>query len=139
MKLELMKKGLLRQNVYLMAGRSASETVSFDERQQKYCALVRETVPMGVHEKIVEMDYPVTRESVKSYLSSCDYKSDPLGSVSARPAFYGDIRDVQKVAEMDMETARSMYRELSAKIRAYDGKVAVSEKKESEKKEVNEK
>lgn len=139
MKLEPMKKGLLRQNVYLMAGRSASETVSLDERQQKYCALVRETVPSGIREKIVEMDYPITRESVKSYLSSCDYKSDPLGSVGASPAFYGDIRDIQKIADMDMETARSMHRELSAKIRAYNEKAALEKKvplvKEEEKKE----
>lgn len=130
MKLESMKKGLLRQNVYLMAGRHSSVTFSPDERQEKYSALVRETTPTGIDEKIVEFDYPVTRESVKSYLSSCDYKSDPLAAVGVSPAVYGDIRDIQKVADMDMETARAMRRELLAKLSSVEKRI--SEKKDKE-------
>lgn len=143
MKLEKMKQGILRQNVYLQVGRQADVAQTPDERKQKYVALVQTTVPDGIKQEYVEYDYPITRETVKSYVDSTNYKVDPLGSVGASNPVYSDIRDLQKVADMDMETARALRHSLDEKIRRYNEMVEQKKKdviveQEETKKVINE-
>ena len=66
--------------------------------------------------KVVEREYPITPETVKSYAESADYHTDPASAAAAAAAnprkSLGDIRDIQKVASMDsaqfLELARRM-------------------------------
>lgn len=66
--------------------------------------------------QVVEREYPITPETVKSYAESADYHTDPLSAAAAAAAnprkSLGDIRDLQKVASMDsaqfLELARRM-------------------------------
>lgn len=53
--------------------------------------------------KVVEREYPVTPESVKSFRDVSDYRADPAAAVASAPSRQnlGDIRDLQSIAKMD--------------------------------------
>lgn len=70
----------------------------------------------GMKQVLVDVPYPVTPESVKSYAASADYRND-VGAAMASPApgaNLGDLTDVQKVLSADMESARELYANLKA-------------------------
>ena len=53
--------------------------------------------------KVVEREYPVTPEAVKSFRDIADYHTDPAAAVASAPSRknLGDIRDMQSIAKMD--------------------------------------
>lgn len=57
----------------------------------------------GVIEKMVEVDYPITADYVKSFLSSTDYKQDLDGALAngVNKPNLGNIVDMQEVYKMD--------------------------------------
>lgn len=72
--------------------------------------------PTGIRQVLVDVPYPVTPDSVKSYAASADYRNDPAAAMamSAPSANLGDLTDVQKVLSADMESARALYSNLKA-------------------------
>lgn len=72
--------------------------------------------PTGIRQVLVDVPYPVTPESVKSYAVSADYRNDPAAAMAmpAPSANLGDLTDVQKVLSADMESARALYSNLKA-------------------------
>lgn len=72
--------------------------------------------PTGIRQVLVDVPYPVTPESVKSYAASADYRNDPAAAMAtpAPSANLGDLTDVQKVLSADMESARALYSNLKA-------------------------
>lgn len=115
-KFKPVKFGMIQANVYQL-DTCESCPVEVDSAM-KYESLVRTQTDCGYEERVEEFDYPITPESVNSYLDSCDYKSDPLGNLARSSARQnlGDVSDIQNIASMDMDTARAMYRELLAKL-----------------------
>lgn len=69
--------------------------------------------------KLVEKEYPypITPQYVNSFVDSSDYRKDPFSAINNgnNRVNLGDIRDLQDVASMDMEHARSLYSQLVAK------------------------
>lgn len=133
LELRPLKTNLLQQNCYVrdVTVNSSSNGVSVDSF---------ESVDEVVTEKGVELvystnDYPITPQSVNSYVDSVDYRRDPVAAVANghQRQNLGDITDVQKIAAMDMESARALYAQLSEKL----GKVSKQEpvKQESVKQE----
>lgn len=103
---------LLRQNCFI---RDAVDYSVIPSRQaDEYYSLDEVPCPNGTAYELHPYPYPITPESVNSYVDSVDYKRDPLGAMatSYRRQNLGDIRDVQKLGSMDMESARKLYEQL---------------------------
>lgn len=69
--------------------------------------------------RVVEREYPVTPETVKSFRDIADYHTDPAAAVASAPSRknLGDIRDIQSIAKMD-DTQLSAMAERFAAARA---------------------
>lgn len=65
-------------------------------------------------QEFVEVPYPITPESVNSYVDSADYHRDPVGAVlsSSPRKNLGDITAFQDVVNMDSDAARALYVQL---------------------------
>lgn len=93
----------------------------YDKRTEYHPKMYQVAVPVRDEQgrkvvKVIEREYPITPETVKSYAQSADYHTDPASAAAAAAAnprkSLGDIRDIQKVASMDsaqfLELARRM-------------------------------
>lgn len=108
------RSNLLQQNCYVReATRSLGEHLDVPET---YMSLDEVSTPSGVRQELREYPYHITPAYVDSFVESADYRRDPLGAIAqSKPRRnLGDIRDLQKVASMDMEQARELYSQLSA-------------------------
>lgn len=78
---------------------------------KKYYELITKQMPNGMVQELVEVDYPITPASVKSYAASADYRNDINSALSSTPRGknLGDLTKVQQVLSSDMETARNLY------------------------------
>lgn len=80
--------------------------------------------------KVVERDYPITPETVKSYAESADYHTDPASAAAAAAAnprkSLGDIRDIQKVASMDSAQFLDLARRMNAAAEEIQKKAATA-------------
>ena len=84
--------------------------------------------------KVVEREYPVTPESVKSFRDIADYHADPAAAVASAPSRknLGDVRDMQSIARMDDTQLSAMAERFAAaraeieRIRAERAKASVS-------------
>lgn len=85
---------------------------------KKYIELRQKVVSNGIVEEIVEVDYPVTPESVKSFSESTDFKRDLNGNLKTGRANLGDCTDLQSILNMDSENARRAYSRLQDTINA---------------------
>lgn len=81
---------------------------------KKYNELRNVDVANGIAQVPVEVPYPITPDSVKSYAASADYRNDPATAMAMQPSApnLGDLTDVQKVLSADMESARELYANL---------------------------
>lgn len=81
---------------------------------KKYFELVTKQMPNGMVQELVEVDYPITPASVKSYAASADYRNDINAALNSSPRGknLGDLTKVQHVLSSDMETARNLYSNL---------------------------
>lgn len=102
---------LIQQNVYLRDVRRVSDDTSHVEPPVVYPELVSELTSDGFKQVMVSRDYPITRESVKSYADSVDYKQN-LGDVPRVSAEnLGDITEIQRiVSTMDSSSVNSLYK-----------------------------
>lgn len=89
---------------------------------RKYCELQQQPCSNGVIEQYVEVDYPITPESVNSYADTADYKKNPDVITTAVPRQnLGDVSEIQKVLSNDMSALRDMLahgKEVLAKVEA---------------------
>ena len=75
---------------------------------RRFPSLVEVPDSVGVHYDLRDFDYPITPESVKSYVDSTDYKRDPAASTAAgsRGVNLGDITELQRVTNSDVSAVR---------------------------------
>lgn len=75
---------------------------------RRFPSLVEVPDSVGVHYDLCDFDYPITPESVKSYVDSTDYKRDPAAAIAAgsRGVNLGDITDLQHVTNSDVSAVR---------------------------------
>ena len=73
-----------------------------------FASLVEVSDSVGVHYDLRDFDYPITPESVKSYVDSTDYKKDPAAAIAAgsRGVNLGDITELQRVTNSDVSAVR---------------------------------
>lgn len=114
MKCRKVKSNLLLQDCFLRDVRTAHDLNTDAHKKKIYHELQRKTVDNGVVEELVEVDYPITPESVKSYSVSCDYRNDPAGAIlrGSKGKNLGDVRDTQRVLNLDSPAAQSLYQHL---------------------------
>lgn len=76
---------------------------------RRYVELQEIPTQNGVVEHYVELDYPITAESVNSYADSADYRKNPEVIRQAVPRQnLGDISEVQKLLREDMSALRDI-------------------------------
>lgn len=85
------------------------------------CARVRDEQTGKRSEQVVEREYPITPESVKSYAEAADYHRDPVtAAMTAKPRTnLGDIRGMQDVSKMDtaqLNALQQRYRAAMAEV-----------------------
>ena len=75
---------------------------------RRFPSLVEVPDSVGVHYDLRDFDYPITPESVKSYVDSTDYKRDPAAAIAAgsRGVNLGDITELQRVTNSDVSAVR---------------------------------
>lgn len=75
---------------------------------RRFPSLVEVPDSVGVHYDLCDFDYPITPESVKSYVDSTDYKRDPAAAIAAgsRGVNLGDITELQRVTNSDVSAVR---------------------------------
>lgn len=106
---------LLKQNVYL---RDCSPCTTQDlgmHSAAEYTSVDEVVTDDGIKLDFKKVEYPITPGYVNSFADSCDYKSDPLGTIaksSAPGPNLGDISAFQEVCSMDMMQARELYARL---------------------------
>lgn len=118
---------ILQQDVYLREVAPLTEPKS-SPKSLYYNSIVEVVTDKGIELKRTVEEYPITPETVASYVDSCDYKSDPLQAAN-RPApgkNLGDISSVQ-MALKDVDGFRAEYEALVS--RYTDSFEASSEKK----------
>lgn len=111
---------LLQQDIYIRDCLPAYEKSC--PVSKKYFELQRKTVSNGIVEELVECDYPVTQESVNSYLDTSDYRNNPAQAVlNATPRKnLGDIVEVQDFIANNPAEALSIYKQVSEKLSKID-------------------
>ena len=89
---------------------------------KKYFELHTETVSNGIKQELVEVDYPITQESVNSYADSSDYRNNPVQAVlnGQKKVNLGDITSVQDFINNNPSEALSIYKEVSQKLSELD-------------------
>ena len=103
--------GRLMRNCYLSDASDAVDNVN-SYATEKYYELRETTTQNGIEHKLVEVDYPITEESVKSYVDSTNYKLDPFGALRAPRQNLGDVTEAQNIMRMDVSEARALYERL---------------------------
>lgn len=85
-------------------------------KPRKFSSLVELPDTLGVRYELKEFDYPVTPESVKSYVDSTDYKRDPAAAIAAgsRGINLGDMTTLQRITNSDVSTVRLTLEKLQA-------------------------
>lgn len=120
MKCKKVESNLLKQRVLV------TDVLPVFDCQTKYTEGFYETLDTvsGVDDRgaysrdiVRRVPYEITPESVKSYADSVDYHVDPARAVANGSAGrnLGDVRDFQRILQMDDSAARSVYLDLKAK------------------------
>lgn len=81
----------------------------------KYFELREIQLENGIIEKLVEVDYPITPDYVKSFASSCDYRNDIDAALNSPPRGQnlGDVTSLQDILSMDLSSVRDMQAKLA--------------------------
>ena len=122
----LLKSQLLQQNVFLR------DTVpAYDEKKgncvKEYFDVIEEDTfdrdGSPVHREVLKkVPYPHTPDSVQSFLSSTDYKLDPLNARRSGGVNLGDVSGVQSLFRSDSASENPEYQELLQRLAAYSRK-----------------
>ena len=88
-------------------------------KPEKYFELQEKQLPNGFCYELVECDYPITKESVKSYESSTNYKTDLDGALRTNKKNLGDISQVQQVMQDDARKFFETYNRVAAQLAEY--------------------
>lgn len=69
----------------------------------------------GYVEKLVEVDYPITPDYVKSFANSSDYRNDIERAMNepARGVNMGDMTNLQDIVNMDMTAVKDLQAKLA--------------------------
>lgn len=111
------QSNLLQQNVYVRDCVGSPVDLRCGFVPCTYFSLDQVVQDDGVKEVLSEHDYPVTPDSVNSYVSSCDYRLDPAGAIagSVKRQNLGDVRAMQDVSKMDAAEAQALLSSLQAR------------------------
>lgn len=114
------QSNLLQQDIYLRDCLPAYEKSC--PVSKKYFELQRKTVANGIVEELVECDYPITQESVNSYLDTSDYRNNPAQAIlNATPRKnLGDITEIQDFIANNPAEALSIYKQVSETLSKVD-------------------
>lgn len=114
------KIGGLRQNCYALDTRTVIED-SHIKQPKYYSSLEKKQLPNGVVYNLEEVEYPITSESVTSYVESSDYHRDPLAAIAAAPkrVNLGDITEVQDFIQKNPQDALRVYRQVGEQLKKY--------------------
>lgn len=114
------KIGGLRQNCYALDTRTVMVD-SHIKQPKYYSSLEKKQLPNGVVYNLEEVDYPITSESVTSYVESSDYHRDPLAAIAAAPkrVNLGDITEVQDFIQKNPQDALRVYRQVGEQLQKY--------------------
>lgn len=114
------KSNLLLQNCFLRELLPGVDIAGSVPVSCKYVSLDEVVTATGVELRETVNDYPVTPESVDSYLSAADYKQDPLTkiSTSSPKVNLGNMVDFQAAANMSSSEAMSFYEDIKARAQA---------------------
>lgn len=77
----------------------------------KYTELRNVPYANGIKQEYIDVDYPITPETVKSYAASCDYHTDPAAAMATPPPGpnLGDLTTLQDILSKDLEAARAAF------------------------------
>lgn len=110
----------LRQNCYALDTRTVIEDSSI-KQPKYYSSLEKKQLPNGVVYNLEQVEYPITSESVTSYVESSDYHRDPLAAIANAPkrVNLGDITEVQDFIQKNPQDALRVYRQVGEQLQKY--------------------
>lgn len=105
---------LLQAEIYVRSPECCIDCKSPQKSKDTYFELREKLVKNGTVQELVEVDYPITPESVKSYAAAADYRNDVNAALAAEPRGnnLGDLTAVQELLSSDTEKARALYQNL---------------------------
>ncbi|UPW41102.1 hypothetical protein [Sigmofec virus UA08Rod_5530] len=109
------KTALIRQNCFL---RDVSDRVDVPlDSLEEYVSLDEQVTDNGVDLVETTHKYEITPEYVNSFADSADYKQNPSQAILSGHKLpnLGDIRQMQDVSNMDVESARTLFFQLKNK------------------------
>ncbi|UPW41860.1 hypothetical protein [Peromfec virus RodF5_7] len=106
------------QNRFITEQNRGYKKVEFDRQGRTYYELVQKTTPLGVFEEVVEKDYPITPETVQSFLASTEYKKDPMSHMVEDRVNLGDVTALQDIIN-DPGAAQQLYGIIENRLREY--------------------
>lgn len=124
MKKELEKKQVricgLRQNCFAIEGKPVSSSVHAPKITH-YISLEKKNLDNGFVQELEKVDYPITSESVSSYIDTADYRRDPMQAIASAPkrVNLGDITEVQDFIASNPQEAVRVYRAVGEKLQEY--------------------
>lgn len=124
-------KHLIQQDCYVLDYRPFYDRPV--EQPEKYVEKVEFTDSSGVHIDFIEKDYPITQDSVNSYVDSTNYKACPEMYSSSPSGIKNDFSLLTQLASMDTEELKDLHQRLQDIILN-----SVPKKKEKEEKEERE-
>lgn len=128
--------GCTRQNCYVLGLRSVTQDIYHVPEDKKYCELHTHNLSNGYVEKLAENDYPITSDSVTSYMDTADYRNDPLQAIASAPkrVNLGDVSQVQEFIHKDPQSAVRVLRDVLKTLENVDLSAIVAKKDDTENK-----
>lgn len=111
-----LQTNLIRQNCFILDVSPAVDLKS--SSSEKFYESINEiTVDHALKHDIVSVPYEITSDYVNSFADSADFRRDPVSAILNAPKRQGlgDIRDFQKVSEMDDTQAMQLFSQLKEK------------------------
>lgn len=131
-----LKSQLLQQNVFLRDTIPAYDLKKGNAAKEYYDVFEEDVIDKDgfpVHREVIKkVPYPHTPESVQSFESSTDYKTDPSNARRSGGVNLGDISGVQALFCSDSAGQNPEYQELLKKIVAYSQSQKKVESKKDE-------
>lgn len=110
----------LRQNCYVSD--VLTDTIAHRIKPPRHYVELKEKITdNGYIQELEKMEYPITSESVTSYVDSADYRRDPMQAVANAPkrVNLGDITQVQDFIAQDPMQAVRVYKEVGEQLAKY--------------------
>lgn len=98
-------------------GYSADVMRSREYPRKTYLELQKREENNSIIEELVEVDYPITPDYVKSFVEETDYKKNPDNLLTnAGKTNLGDVTELQRLQSMDMIALQDEIKALQVKI-----------------------